>query len=82
MKSKTAVNTANALVSINASTYADLRKYESITGESIHAVIETALTDWLQTEAPVRIVALTRVSQAEIPKVAWRESVNMRICKA
>lgn len=82
MKRNTAVTTANALVSINSKTMSDLRKYESLTGESIHDVIETALTDWLQTVAPVRISYITRTSQGEIPKVAgWRETMHRRVTR-
>lgn len=83
MKRNTAVTTANALVSINAATMVNLRKYESLTGESIHDVIETALTDWLQKVAPVRISTMTRLSQLEIPKGVdgWRESVHRRVTR-
>lgn len=82
MKRTTAVTSANALVSINAKTMADLRKYESLTGESIHDVIETALTDWLQTVAPVRVSLITRLSHGEIPKVAgWRETLHRRVTR-
>lgn len=82
MPLKSAVTTANALVSINSKTYKDLLKYEQITGESMHDVIETALTEWLQVIAPVRISLLTRTSHREIPEEGWRKIVNKRICRA
>jgi hypothetical protein len=57
------MKTANALVSINANTMSELRKYESLTGESIGDVVETALTEWLAAVAPVRISLLSRAGK-------------------